>query len=74
MNWQIIYFSERVRSDVSALPPGIRADYLRLAELIEEHRADLRLTPKQWRVVCLNCVPKAQRGLVVCSTPLRSGN
>lgn len=36
MNWRIIYFSERVRSDVLALPPGIRADCLRLAELMEE--------------------------------------
>lgn len=43
MNWRIIYFSERVRSDVLALPPGIRADYLRLSELMEEHGADLRM-------------------------------
>jgi phage-related protein len=43
MNWRIIYFSERVGSDVLALPPGIRADYLRLAELMEEHGADLRM-------------------------------
>ena len=43
MNWRIIYFSERVGSDVLALPPGIRADYLRLAELVEEHGADLRM-------------------------------
>jgi phage-related protein len=43
MNWRIIYFSERVRSDVLALPSGIRADYLRLAELMEEHGADLRM-------------------------------
>ena len=32
-----------MRSDVLALPPGIRADYLRLAELMEEHGADLRM-------------------------------
>ncbi|MDP1633283.1 MAG: type II toxin-antitoxin system RelE/ParE family toxin [Gallionella sp.] len=43
MNWRIIYFSERVRSDVLALPSGIRADYLRLSELMEEHGADLRM-------------------------------
>jgi phage-related protein len=42
MNFQIIYFSERVRAEVLALPPGIKADYLRLAELIEEYGADLR--------------------------------
>ena len=43
MNWRILYFSERVRSDVLALPPGIRADYLRFSELMEEHGADLRM-------------------------------
>ena len=43
MNWRIIYFSERVRSDVLALPPGIRADYLRLTELMVEHGANLRM-------------------------------
>lgn len=43
MNWRIVYFSERVRSDVLALPPGIRADYLRLSELMAEHGADLRM-------------------------------
>jgi phage-related protein len=43
MDWRIIYFSERVRSDVLALPPGIRADYLRLSKLMEEHGADLRM-------------------------------
>lgn len=43
MNWRIIYFSERVRSDVLALPSGIRVDYLRLSELMEEHGADLRM-------------------------------
>lgn len=43
MNWRIIYYSDRVRADVLALPPGIRADYLRLAELMEEHGADLRM-------------------------------
>ncbi|MFA6062390.1 MAG: hypothetical protein WC736_07240 [Gallionella sp.] len=36
MSWRIIYLSERVRSDVLALHPGIRADCLRLAELMEE--------------------------------------
>jgi len=74
MNWRIIYFSERVRSDVLALPPGIRAGYLRLAELMEEHGADLRMPhSKAMGVVCLNCVPKARKELAVCSTVLRSG-
>lgn len=43
MSWRIIYFSERVRSDLLALPPSIRADYLRLTELMLEHGADLRM-------------------------------
>jgi len=43
MNWRIIYFSERVRDEVMNLPAGIRADYLRLANLMVEHGADLRL-------------------------------
>ena len=43
MGWKIIYFSKRVQSDVLALPPGIRADYLRLIEIMEEHGADLRM-------------------------------
>lgn len=43
MNWQIIYFSERVRNEVLALPTGIRADYIRLTELMIEYGADLRL-------------------------------
>ena len=43
MNRRIIYFSEKVRAEVMALPPGIRADYLRLAGLMSEYGADLRL-------------------------------
>lgn len=43
MNWRIIYYSERVRADVFALPPGIRADYLHLAELMEEYGANLSM-------------------------------
>lgn len=43
MNWRIIYFSEKVRAEVFDLPPGIRADYLRLTDLMAEHGADLRM-------------------------------
>jgi phage-related protein len=43
MTWQIIYYSERVREAVFSLPSGIRADYLRLAEMMIAHGADLRM-------------------------------
>lgn len=43
MNWRIIYFSERVQAEVLALPPSIRADYLKLAELMQEYGADLKM-------------------------------
>lgn len=43
MNWRVIYFFEKVRAEVLALPAGIRADYLRLIELMIEYGADLRM-------------------------------
>jgi phage-related protein len=42
-SWSISYYSERVRLEVYALPNSIRADYWRLAGLLENHGADLRL-------------------------------
>ena len=43
MNWSIHFYSERVRQGIRAWPVGIRADFLRLVELMQEHGADLRL-------------------------------
>ena len=43
MNWSIHFYSERVRQETRAWPVGIRADFLRLVELMQEHGADLRL-------------------------------
>lgn len=37
----VIYFSERVKREVFALPTGIRADYLRLLGMMEKHGPDL---------------------------------
>lgn len=41
--WAIHYYSERVQRDLSEWPLDIYADFLRLAMLMEEHGADLRL-------------------------------
>lgn len=41
--WTILYYDERVKRDVFALPKGILAGYLRLIEAMEEHGADLRM-------------------------------
>ena len=41
--WAIQYFNERVEQDLNTLPVGIYADFLRLAQLMEEYGADLRL-------------------------------
>lgn len=41
--WTIQYYNERVQRELNAWPVGIYADFLRLAMLMEEHGADLRL-------------------------------
>ncbi len=41
MGWRILYYSDKVRKQVLALPAGILADYLRIAELLEEHGVEL---------------------------------
>ena len=43
MRWKIDYFSEDVRLEINALPPGIRASYVRLTDLLEEFGLDLRM-------------------------------
>lgn len=43
MSWAIHYYSERVRNDLDTWPGGVRADFLRLIGLMQEHGADLRL-------------------------------
>lgn len=42
-NWTVVYYNERVKRDVFALPAGILADYLRLLDLMREFGADLRM-------------------------------
>jgi len=41
--WTILYYNERVKRDVFALPKDVLAGYLRLIETMEEHGADLRM-------------------------------
>lgn len=41
--WIIEYYNQEVQSKLSKMPVGIRADYARLAELLMEFGADLRL-------------------------------
>ncbi|CAB3750428.1 type II toxin-antitoxin system RelE/ParE family toxin [Paraburkholderia humisilvae] len=43
MTWNVVYFNDRVKRDVFALPDGILASYLRLVEVMEEFGADLRM-------------------------------
>ena len=41
MTWEISFYSEKVEKETLALPKGILANFLRIAELIEEFGADL---------------------------------
>ena len=43
MPWTIRYYSASVQRDVLSLPRDILADYLRLADLLGEFGADLRM-------------------------------
>lgn len=43
MNWEILYYSAKVREQVLELPDDVLADYLRLLDLLREHGVDLRL-------------------------------
>ncbi len=36
MKWKITFFNERVESDTLAFPEGILANFLHIAEMIEE--------------------------------------
>ncbi|MFK8048607.1 MAG: type II toxin-antitoxin system RelE/ParE family toxin [Halioglobus sp.] len=41
MNWKITFYSEKVKQQTLALPKGILANFLRIAELIEEFGPDV---------------------------------
>ncbi len=41
MSWTITFYSEKVENQTLALPKGILASFLRIAELIEEFGPDL---------------------------------
>ena len=41
MAWKITYFSQKVEEDTYKFPPGILADFLHIASLIEEFGPNL---------------------------------
>lgn len=41
MTWTITFYSEKVKKETLALPAGIKANFLRISELIEEFGPDL---------------------------------
>lgn len=43
MSWTINFYNERVLGKIKEWPVGLYADFLRLAGLMEEHGADLRM-------------------------------
>jgi phage-related protein len=43
MNWTITYYSPKVKIEIDDLPQGIRADLLRLYDLLTLYGANLRL-------------------------------
>jgi phage-related protein len=43
MTWTIDFYSARVGRDVQGWPPGVYADFLRLAGMMELHGANLRM-------------------------------
>ncbi len=43
MNWKIQYFNARVQKEILEWPSGIYADFLRLAGMMEQYGATLRL-------------------------------
>jgi len=43
MNWTITYYSPKMKSEIDELPTGIRADLLRLYDLLTVYGADLRM-------------------------------
>lgn len=66
--WTILYYDERVKREVFALPKGILAGYLRLIEAMEEHGADLRMPySRAMGKDCLNCAREAVKASGVCS-------
>ncbi|RZU38233.1 phage-related protein [Fluviicoccus keumensis] len=43
MSYTIDYYSDDVQAEILSLPPGVLADYLRLADLLEELGPAIRL-------------------------------
>ena len=47
MKWDIHYYNAKVKEQLEEWPVGIYADFLRLADLMQTHGADLRLPHSQ---------------------------
>jgi len=43
VSYSITYYSDAVQADILHLPPGILADYFRIADLLEEFGPSLRM-------------------------------
>ncbi|WP_179401864.1 type II toxin-antitoxin system RelE/ParE family toxin [Burkholderia guangdongensis] len=43
MEWEVIYYSERIKREVFDLPTGVLAAYRRLVALMQQYGADLRM-------------------------------
>jgi phage-related protein len=43
VSYSITYYSDAVQADILQLPPGILADYFRIADLLEEFGPSLRM-------------------------------
>lgn len=88
MPWTITFYSTRVERETLALPPGILASFLRIAELIEEFGPDLgrphtaplgqglfeiRAKGREGIARSVSCAAKDQE-IVVLITVIKKGN
>ena len=88
MPWTITFYSTRVERETLALPPGILASFLRIAELIEEFGPDLgrphtaplgrglfeiRANGREGIARSVFCTVKDQE-IVVLTTVIKKGN
>jgi hypothetical protein len=67
MDWEIVYFSERVQEALLAFPPGLQARYIHLTERMLNFGPDLGMpTPARSEVGSLSCASRARRGSAEC--------
>ena len=51
IEWQILYFNDRLQKDIMSWSPGLLARYLRLTKLMKQHGPDLGMphTRAMWQ-------------------------